>query len=249
MNYVVELCEVLQVQNWSRFFSLTPWHFRASVFCHCIHQTRNCSKFMCLVQTEQKWNICIMIFLISNVSFWDILVVRNVCILWPFCKATDTLILNFWWCLLWVSKVEWAALLYLVGHACCMFPEIHLCGETCRPLCSQYGSQANLFHRPVTKHWWGSNRRPIAPFKITLHRNLHHLFYLSLSIFSSLTVVIRLWCNIAPGWVHCITTVHQVLVNSGTLFHLKKRLATNRDMPHKCTPLKQWQYHDKSTSK
>ena len=25
----------------------------------------------------------------------------------PFCGATDTPILNFWWCLLWVSKPEW----------------------------------------------------------------------------------------------------------------------------------------------
>ena len=31
----------------------------------------------------------------------------------PFCGATDTPVLDFWWCLLWVSKPEWAALFKL----------------------------------------------------------------------------------------------------------------------------------------
>ena len=31
----------------------------------------------------------------------------------PFCGATDTLVLDFWWNLLWVSKPEWAALFVL----------------------------------------------------------------------------------------------------------------------------------------
>ena len=34
----------------------------------------------------------------------------------PFCGATDTPLLDFWWCLLWVSKPEWAALFMLGGH-------------------------------------------------------------------------------------------------------------------------------------
>ena len=33
----------------------------------------------------------------------------------PFCGATDTPVLDFWWCLLWVSKPEWAALFALDG--------------------------------------------------------------------------------------------------------------------------------------
>ena len=33
----------------------------------------------------------------------------------PFCGATDTPVLDFWWCLLWVSKPEWAALFVLGG--------------------------------------------------------------------------------------------------------------------------------------
>ena len=28
----------------------------------------------------------------------------------PFCGGTDTPVLDFWWCLLWVSKPKWAAL-------------------------------------------------------------------------------------------------------------------------------------------
>ena len=30
-----------------------------------------------------------------------------------FCGATDTPVSDFWWCLLWVSKLEWAALFVL----------------------------------------------------------------------------------------------------------------------------------------
>ena len=33
----------------------------------------------------------------------------------PFCGATDTPVLDFWWRLLWVSKPEWAALSALGG--------------------------------------------------------------------------------------------------------------------------------------
>ena len=33
----------------------------------------------------------------------------------PFCGATDNPVLDFWWCLLWVSKPEWAALFVLGG--------------------------------------------------------------------------------------------------------------------------------------
>ena len=63
----------------------------------------------------------------------------------PFCGATDTPILDFWWRLLWVLKPEWVlpysslveayVLLY-------MFPEIHLWCDTCQPLGGQHGSRA-----------------------------------------------------------------------------------------------------------
>ena len=48
-------------------------------------------------------------------------------------------------------------------HACYMFPEIHIWCDTCWPLSVQHGSQANLFHIPATRHWWGSNGRVITP--------------------------------------------------------------------------------------
>ena len=63
----------------------------------------------------------------------------------PFCGATDTPILDFWWRLLWVSKPEWVlpysslAEMYVLHYT---FPEIHLWCDTCQPLGSQHGSQA-----------------------------------------------------------------------------------------------------------
>ena len=63
----------------------------------------------------------------------------------PFCGATDTPILDFWWRLLWVSKPEWVlpysslAEVYLLRYT---FPEIHLWCDTCQPLGSQHGNWA-----------------------------------------------------------------------------------------------------------
>ena len=54
-------------------------------------------------------------------------------------------ILDFWWCLLWVSKQEWV-LHYLslveVYMLCYTFPEIRLWCDTCWPVGGQHGSQA-----------------------------------------------------------------------------------------------------------
>ena len=36
----------------------------------------------------------------------------------PFSGATNTPVLAFWWCLLWVSKPEWTALIMLDGGTC-----------------------------------------------------------------------------------------------------------------------------------
>ena len=35
-----------------------------------------------------------------------------------FSEAINTPVLDFWWCLLWVSKPEWAALFALGGGVC-----------------------------------------------------------------------------------------------------------------------------------
>ena len=59
--------------------------------------------------------------------------------------ATDTPILDFWWCFLWVSKPEWVlpysslAEAYMLHY---MFPEIHLWCNTCWPLGGKHGSRA-----------------------------------------------------------------------------------------------------------
>ena len=63
----------------------------------------------------------------------------------PFCGATDTPILDFWWHLLWVSKPEWVLPYLSLAEAYVLhytFPEIHLWCDTCQPLGGQHGSQA-----------------------------------------------------------------------------------------------------------
>ena len=63
----------------------------------------------------------------------------------PFCGATDTPILDFWWHLLWASKPEWVLPYLSLAEAyvlCYTFPDIHLWYDTCQPLGSQHGSWA-----------------------------------------------------------------------------------------------------------
>ena len=61
----------------------------------------------------------------------------------PFCGATDTPVLDFWWHLLWVSKPEWAALFALGGgiHVTRSLKFTSIV-DTCWPLGSQHGSRA-----------------------------------------------------------------------------------------------------------
>ena len=56
-------------------------------------------------------------------------------------------VLDFWWCLLRVSKQR---------HIYHTFPEIHLWCNTYWPPGDQHGSQAIFFHLPVNRHCWGS---------------------------------------------------------------------------------------------
>ena len=70
----------------------------------------------------------------------------------PFCGATDTPVLDFWWHLLWVWKPEWVLPYLHLAEAydvCYMFPEIHLWCYTCWPLGGQHGCQADLFQIPA----------------------------------------------------------------------------------------------------
>ena len=73
----------------------------------------------------------------------------------PFCGATDTPVLDFWWCLLWVSKLEWAALFELCGgiHVTCSlrFPLVQHLATSWRPA----WQLSHLFHIPM-RHWWDS---------------------------------------------------------------------------------------------
>ena len=69
------------------------------------------------------------------------------------CGSTDTLVLDFWWCLLWVSKPQTAALICTWWrNMWCTFLEIYLWCDTCW----HHGSQAILIHILVNRYWWGS---------------------------------------------------------------------------------------------
>ena len=67
----------------------------------------------------------------------------------PFYGATDTPILDFWWCLLWVSKPEWilpsSSLVeaYVLHY---MFPEIHLWCDTANLLVASMVAEPSLPH-------------------------------------------------------------------------------------------------------
>ena len=54
-------------------------------------------------------NILINLHIVINILifFWEDII--------PFCGATYTPVLNFWWYLLWVLKPEWAAIFMLAG--------------------------------------------------------------------------------------------------------------------------------------
>ena len=48
----------------------------------------------------------------------------------PFCGATDTPFMDFWWCLFWISKPEWATL-FVLGRGACVTQSLRLtCGTT-----------------------------------------------------------------------------------------------------------------------
>ena len=49
----------------------------------------------------------------------------------PFCRDTDTPVLNFWRGLLWVSKPEWISLLACFVTCMQWIPQIHLWRHTC----------------------------------------------------------------------------------------------------------------------
>ena len=75
----------------------------------------------------------------------------------PFCGATDTPVLDFWWYLLSVLKPEWVPLFIFSGGIpviCCL--RFYLQCDTCWPLGGQHGSQVILFYVPASRHWWGS---------------------------------------------------------------------------------------------
>ena len=60
----------------------------------------------------------------------------------PFCRATDTPVLYFWWHIPWVSKPGWISCL-------CTIPQINLWCNTCWLCGGQHGNWAFLIHVPA----------------------------------------------------------------------------------------------------
>ena len=77
----------------------------------------------------------------------------------PFCGATDTSILDFWWRLLWVSKPEWV-LPYssLASHIPWDSPLVQHLPTSWQPA----WQPSHLFHIPA-RHWWDSKLGAIMP--------------------------------------------------------------------------------------
>ena len=95
----------------------------------------------------------------------------------PFCGATDTPVLDFWWCLLWVSKPEWVLPYLSIVEAYVLhytFPEIHLWCDTCWPLGGQHGSWAvsSTYLQGIggSRNWELSCRHSQCEIRQTLYR-------------------------------------------------------------------------------
>ena len=73
----------------------------------------------------------------------------------PFCGATDTPVLDFWRCLLWVSKPEWAALFTLDRGVCVTCSLRFTSGVTPADLWQATWQLSRLFHIPA-RQWWDS---------------------------------------------------------------------------------------------
>ena len=84
----------------------------------------------------------------------------------PFCGATDTPVLDFWWCLLWVLKPEWAAS-FTLGRGVCvtcslrftsgvMTADLLVASMAAKPFSSTYmqagigGAQTGICHATTT---------------------------------------------------------------------------------------------------
>ena len=78
-----------------------------------------------------------------------------------FLKLVFVPVLDFWWCLIWFSKPEWAAL-FMLGGGVLHIPEITLWCNTWQPLGGHHGNQAVRFHIPVSRYWWGSQLESIV---------------------------------------------------------------------------------------
>ena len=116
----------------------------------------------------------------------------------PFCGATDTPVLDFWWRLLWVSKPEWVlphsslAEVYVLRYT---FPDIHPWCDTCQPLCGRHGgwavSSKYLWGIGGTGNWELSCRRSQCEIRQTLYRLSYpgyplELIKLTLTLFVSM---------------------------------------------------------------
>ena len=148
----------LRWSSW-RNYSYAPWGSRSTPLIF------SCGKIKCALRI--KYCQLFYPFSISSQSIYlgspqGIIFFKFLEDIGPFCGATDTPVLDFWWRLLWVSKPEWAALFtHGRGVMWYTFPEIHLWHNTYRPLEDRHGSWASLFHIPSSRNWWGLNGSPI----------------------------------------------------------------------------------------
>ena len=84
--------------------------------------------------------LCLCLSHVFKIESWFVLFFKkNFGGQMSFYGAIDTPVLDFWWCLLWVSKVRVGSLIHTWQiHMWCTFPEIHLWSDTCQPPDGQY---------------------------------------------------------------------------------------------------------------
>ena len=102
--------------------------------------------FLCGVILAECFHRIIFVF---NCNVKIKLSFPNILDMIPFCRATDTPVLDFWWRLLWVSKPEWVLPYLSLVEAyvlCYTFPEINLWCDTCQPSWWPAWQWSRLFH-------------------------------------------------------------------------------------------------------
>ena len=120
------------------------WCFESYLMTRKDTESLNCTKLLQIIIDESEHTNCVCFCLFCFFFFFKFLEDIS-----PFCGAADTPILDFWWCLPWVSKPGWILSLACFLTCAQQIPQIHLWCDTCWLYRGQHGSWAFLIHVPA----------------------------------------------------------------------------------------------------